>query len=116
MSTIRLRLPVLRAERRLSQRKLAERAGLRPDTVSSLERGATAGIQFETLARICDALNCEPGDLFELDRDDHVVPVLGGPDEDDIIRSRLAESGPLVDGPTFIAALQQMAAKGSQPR
>ncbi|HLZ70640.1 MAG TPA: helix-turn-helix domain-containing protein [Dehalococcoidia bacterium] len=68
MSRIRLRLPELRASRRLSQRQVAAAAGIRPDTVSSLERGAVHGIQFETLARLCDALGCEPGDLFELDR------------------------------------------------
>src|SRR5579883_1273755 len=68
MSQIRFRLPELRARRRLSQRQVAAAAGVRPDTVSALERGQAHGIQFETLARLCDALGCEPGDLFELER------------------------------------------------
>jgi putative transcriptional regulator len=92
MSGVRLRLPVLRAERRLSQRQLAALAGVRPDTVSALERGDTAGIRFDTLARLCDVLDCEPGAIFELDRDPHSVPVLGGPDEDDIVRRRLSQA------------------------
>ncbi len=105
MGKVRLRLPSVRAERRLSQRRLALLAGLRPDTVSALERGKSTGIQFDTLARICEALHCEPGDLFELEHDSHEVPILGGPDEDEIVRQRLRESGQVVDGPSFVAEL-----------
>ncbi|SRR5579883_381360 len=109
MSQIRFRLPELRARRRLSQRQVAAAAGVRPDTVSALERGAVRGIQFETLARLCEVLGCEPGELFELDRDPHVVPVLGGPDEDGLIAARLAEGGPRIDGPSFVAELLKLA-------
>lgn len=103
MGLIRLRLPALRAERRLSQRQLAALAGLRPDTVSALERGKSAGIRFDTLARICAVLDCEPCDLLEFERESHRLPVLGGPDEDDIVRQWLAEPGRIVDGPSFVA-------------
>ncbi|MBI2939760.1 MAG: helix-turn-helix domain-containing protein [Chloroflexi bacterium] len=109
MGRVQLRLPVLRARRRLSQRQLAALAGVRPDTVSALERGDTAGIRFDTLARLCEALDCEPGELFEIEHDAHRVPVLGGPDEDDIVRRRLAEPGARVDGPTFLAELLRQA-------
>jgi putative transcriptional regulator len=61
VSTIHLRLAILRTERQLSQRKLAEVARLCPDTISALERGETSDIQFETLARLCETLECEPG-------------------------------------------------------
>jgi hypothetical protein len=47
-----------------------------------------------------------PGDLLKLERDTHQVPVLGGPDENEIIRRRLRESGLRVDGPSFLSALQ----------
>lgn len=108
MSTIMVELPVLRARRRLSQRQLAALAGVRPDTISALERGETHGIQFETLARLCEALRCSPGDilLFEAG-DDHEAPTLGGPDEDEILARRIAEldRAPRVDGPSFLAAL-----------
>lgn len=86
-----LRLPILRAERRLSQRQLAALAGVRPDTISALERGESTGIRFDTLARLCEVLECDPGDLFEVEEDFHRVPVLGGPDEDDLARQRLRE-------------------------
>ena len=115
MAVVRLRLPLLRAERRLSQRQLAARAGLRPDTISALERGDTRSIQFDTLARICEALDCQPGDLFEYEADAHRVPVLGGADEDAVVRERLreAEAGRRVDGPSFVAELLRLSGEGA---
>ncbi len=110
MPMVRMKLPEVRRRRRLTQRQLAASAGVRPDTISALERGKSGGIQFETLARLCDVLNCEPGDLLEIQHDAHIVPVLGGPDEDAIIRQRLEEPPPRVDGPSFIAELM----KGSE--
>ena len=105
MARIAIRLPVLRAQKRLSQRQLAARAGIRPDTVSALERGDTRSIQFETLARLCEVLECEPGDLFELEEDPHQLPILAGLGEDDLIRQRLASPGRSVDGPSFMREL-----------
>lgn len=105
MPSVHLQLPVLRARRRLSQRQLAALAGLRPDTVSALERGAATGIRFETLASLCEALGCGPGDLLEVRGDGHEIPTLGGPDEDDLIRQRLREPGRPVDGPSFLESL-----------
>jgi len=110
MSIIHLRLPVLRAERRLSQRQLAARAGVRPDTISALERGDSQGIQFDTLARLCEALDCEPGDIFDLERDAQGAPSLGGVDEDALLMERLREleTGPRIDGPSFVAELLRL--------
>jgi putative transcriptional regulator len=102
MGGVRVRLPTLRAERRLSQRQLAELAGVRPDTVSALERGDSAGIRFDTLARLCDVLGCEPGDIFEHRPDPHRVPVLGGPEEDELVPQRLGQTERRVDGVTFL--------------
>lgn len=109
MGKVILRLPLLRAMRRLSQRQLAALAGVRPDTISALERGDSAGIRFDTIARLCEVLDCEPGDLFELEADFHKVPLLGGPDEDDLVRHRLAQTGRRVDGPTFVTELIELA-------
>ena len=74
-------LPTLCARKGLSQRQLAALAGLRPDAVSALERGASTGITFHTLARLCEVLDCEPGELLKVDLDEHRVPTLGGAEE-----------------------------------
>ncbi len=116
MADVRLNLPVLRAERRLSQRQLAALAGVRPDTVSALERGEAGGIRFETLARLCEALDCEPGEIVTLDREAHRAPVLGGSDEDEIIRERLRDTDKRVDGPSFVAELLREAGQRSPGR
>lgn len=117
---VSVELPTLRARKGLSQRQLAALAGLRPDTVSALERGASTGIRFDTLAKLCEVLDCEPGELLEIDADEHRVPMLGGPGEDDLIRSRLGEPGPPIDGPTFLAKLlKEMGGRrtsGNRPR
>lgn len=113
MPTLHLRLAVLRAERRLSQRQLAALAGVRPDTVSALERGTAGCIRFDTLANLCEALNCEPGDLLEVRTDAHNVPLLGGADEDDLIRARLRDPGRRVDGASFLRELVQSSSRSS---
>jgi transcriptional regulator with XRE-family HTH domain len=104
VDTVAFRLREVRASRGLTQRALAGKAGLRVDTISALERGKSRGISFWTLARLSDALAVEPGELFEA-VDEHEVPVLGGPDEDDILRERLARRERVIDGPTFMAEL-----------
>ena len=102
---VHVALPALRARRGLSQRQLAALAGLRPDTISALERGESAGIRFDTLARLCETLDCAPGELLEIDVDEHPVPILGGGGEDALIRERLSAASERIDGETFLAAL-----------
>ena len=116
MATVRLRIPELRARRRLSQRQVAAYAGMRADTISALERGKTAGIQFETIARLCEVLRCQPGDLFEFQPETHPVPVLGGVDEDGLIRTRLQDRAARVDGPSFIAEITRLAGEQTARR
>lgn len=111
MAVLRLRLAEQRKSRRLTQRQLAAMTGVRPSTISALESGKSMGMQFDTLSHLCDVLRCQPGDLFDVRLDDHEVPVLGGPDEDEILLARLAEAdrGRLVDGPSFVAELLRLA-------
>lgn len=109
MRPVHVRLAVLRAQRGLSQRQLAALAGVRPDTVSALERGAVAGIRFETLASLCEALSCGPGEIFDVQADTHAVPILGGQDEEELVRTRLEAPGSRVDGASFLEALQRHA-------
>lgn len=93
---LRFKLAAIRKQRRLTRLQLAAIADVHADTITLLERGLAAGIQFDTLARLCEALNCQPGDLFEVEMDNHRIPVLGGPDEDEIIVRRLEQPGGIV--------------------
>jgi len=63
--TIKLRLDDLLKEKERSAYWLAKATGMAQPVIWKLTNRKTAGIQFETIARICDALECEPGELFE---------------------------------------------------
>ncbi len=60
-----VRLDVMLALRKMKSRDLAERIGITEQNLSLLKSGKVKGIRFETLAAICAALNCQPGDLLE---------------------------------------------------
>jgi putative transcriptional regulator len=67
MTPVRLRLREWREQRGLTQAALAERVGIRQATVSDLERGESARLDFALLERLCEALDIEPGELFEVE-------------------------------------------------
>lgn len=69
-----VRLDVMLARRKMTSRELARRVGITEQNISLLKGGRVRGIRFETLARICAALDCQPGDLLEAVDDD-----AGGP-------------------------------------
>lgn len=60
-----VRLDVMLAQRKMKSRDLAEMIGISVQNLSLLKSGKVKGIRFETLSRICDALDCQPGDLLE---------------------------------------------------
>ena len=60
-----VRLDVMLARRKMTSRDLAERIGISEQNLSLLKSGKVKGVRFETLARICEALDCQPGDLLE---------------------------------------------------
>ncbi len=60
-----VRLDVMLAQRKMRSRELAERVGITEQNISLLKSGKVKGIRFETLARICEVLDCQPGDLLE---------------------------------------------------
>ncbi|MDN3920743.1 helix-turn-helix domain-containing protein [Roseateles violae] len=57
-------LDVMLARRKMRSRELAERIGISEPNLSLLKSGKVRGIRFETLARICAVLQCQPGDLL----------------------------------------------------
>ena len=62
-------LDVMLARRKMRSKELAERIGITEQNVSLLKSGKVKGIRFDTLARICAVLECQPGDILEY-RDD----------------------------------------------
>jgi putative transcriptional regulator len=67
---IAVKLDDLLQDRRMTLTELAERVGLTLANLSILKTGKARAIRFSTLAAICDALSCQPGDLlhFEVKR------------------------------------------------
>ena len=53
------------ADRKISLNELAERVGITNVNLSKLKTGKVSGIRFDTLVRICEALECQPGDILE---------------------------------------------------
>ena len=62
-------LDVMLARRKMRSKELAERIGITEQNVSLLKSGKVKGVRFDTLALICAALDCQPGDILEY-RDD----------------------------------------------
>ena len=60
-----VRLDVMMALRKIKGRDLAAQIGITEQNLSLLKSGKVKGIRFETLAKICEALDCQPGDLLE---------------------------------------------------
>ncbi len=63
-------LDVILARRKMRSRELAERIGITAQNLSLLKSGKVKGVRFETLAKICRELDCQPGDLLEYLRKD----------------------------------------------
>lgn len=57
-------LDVMLARRKMRSRELAERVGITEANLSLLKSGKVRGVRFDTLSRICEALQCQPGDLL----------------------------------------------------
>ena len=62
---IKFKVKVMLAMREMTQKELAERTGIRPPTISAICLGTIKHIPVDVLDRMCDVLNCQPGDLVE---------------------------------------------------
>jgi putative transcriptional regulator len=58
-------LDVMLARRKTRSKELAEKISISEQNVSLLKSGKVKGVRFETLERICAALDCQPGDILE---------------------------------------------------
>ena len=57
-------IDVLLARRKLSVGELADRVGITPANLAVLKNGRAKAVRFTTLAALCEALDCQPGDLL----------------------------------------------------
>ncbi len=58
-------LDIMLARRKMRSRELAELVGITEQNISLLKSGKVKGVRFETLEKICQALDCQPGELLE---------------------------------------------------
>lgn len=62
---ILVNLDLMLARRKVKSRELAAHVGITEQNLSLLKSGKVRGIRFNTLERICEYLDCQPGDLLE---------------------------------------------------
>jgi putative transcriptional regulator len=62
-----VRLDVMLAVRKRKSKDLAEFVGITESNLSLLKSGRVRGIRFSTLSKICEFLDCQPGDILSFD-------------------------------------------------
>lgn len=65
-----LRLDRMMADRKVSLNQLAEEVGIANVNLSKIKTGKVSAIRFSTLEAICEALDCQPGDILEYQKPD----------------------------------------------
>ena len=60
-----VRLDVAMAMQKMKLQELSERVGISMTNLSLLKNGRVKGVKFETLDRLCEVLECQPGDILE---------------------------------------------------
>ncbi|MEH6663506.1 MAG: helix-turn-helix transcriptional regulator [Brevundimonas sp.] len=65
-----IRIDEMMARRKVSLNQLAEEVGISTTNLSLLKNGHVRGVRFNTLLGICRALDCRPGDLLDIERDE----------------------------------------------
>ncbi|MBQ8297622.1 MAG: helix-turn-helix transcriptional regulator [Ruminococcus sp.] len=60
-----VRLDRVMADRKMSLNELSEKVGISNVNLSKLKTGKASAIRFSTLEAICQALECQPGDILE---------------------------------------------------
>ena len=59
---------VMLARRKMRLNTLAELVGITPQNLSVLKTGRAKAVRFSTLERLCEVLDCQPGDLLSFDK------------------------------------------------
>jgi len=61
-------LDVMLAKRKMKLNELSEEVGISATNLSLLKTGKAKGVRFSTLLAICEALDCDPGDIISIDK------------------------------------------------
>ena len=62
--SIEVNLDVMLAKRKMSMTELSEKVGITMANLSILKTGKAKALRFSTLEAICEALDCQPGDIL----------------------------------------------------
>ena len=68
--SIRINLDVVLAKKKMSVTELSEKVGITMANISILKNGKAKAIRFTTLDKICEVIECQPGDILEYTKDD----------------------------------------------
>lgn len=70
VTMIVINLDIMMAKRKISSGELAERVGITQANLSILKTNKARAIRFSTLEKLCEALECQPGDILEYRSDE----------------------------------------------
>ncbi len=68
-NNIIINIDVMLAKRKMSVTELSQKVGITMANISILKNGRAKAIKFSTLAKLCEVLDCRPGDLLEYRKD-----------------------------------------------
>lgn len=64
-----INIDVMLAKRKMSVTELSQKVGITIANISVLKNGRAKAMKFSTLAKLCEVLDCQPGDLLEYRKD-----------------------------------------------
>lgn len=65
-----INIDVMLAKRKMSVTELADKVGITMANISILKNGKAKALKVDTLNKICNALDCQPGDILEWKKED----------------------------------------------
>lgn len=70
--SIIIRLDRMMADRKINLKELSKKVGVNTSNLSNLKCGRVRAVRLSTLEKICEALDCQPGDLIEFVKDENI--------------------------------------------
>ncbi|NOH99939.1 helix-turn-helix transcriptional regulator [Vibrio kanaloae] len=69
--TIRINLDIMMAKRKMRLKTLAKEVEITEANLSVLKNGKAKAVRLSTLDKLCEVLECQPGDILEFEPNDH---------------------------------------------